>query len=137
MTTNDAGSAPLHAQVRPCLPALPRCARVVEYNVAKGYSFDAYTAEQMLDYAVAAVAAERERLRAALELAAPALELGCDALRAEAERYHAEMAGYRPHRHQELDDDYKRADLAWQAVVAALGPNVRGNADPTAPRTPE
>lgn len=39
------------------LPPLPLCARVVEYNAAKGYSFDAYTAEQMLAYARAAVAA--------------------------------------------------------------------------------
>ena len=77
---------------------------------------------------------EREiaRLRGALELAAPALELGCDALRSEAERYHAEMAGYRPHRHQEADDAYKQADFAWQAVVAALEPNAQVQR-PTAP----
>jgi hypothetical protein len=71
-----------------------------------------------------------DRLRAALALAAPALELGCDALRSEAERYHAEMKGHRPWRHKQVDDDYTRADLAWQAVVAALGPNVRANAAP-------
>jgi histidine ammonia-lyase len=77
----------------------------------------------------AALNAEAMRLRAALELAAPALELGCDALRSEAERYHAEMAGYRPHRHQEADDAYKHADLARQDVVAALGPNVNSGTD--------
>ena len=72
----------------------------------------------------AAAALEIDRLRAALELAEPALELGCDALRSEAERYHAEMKGYRPHMHKQVDDLYKQADLAWQAVVAALGLNV-------------
>ena len=82
-------------------------------------------------------APEIARLRAALELAAPALELGCDALLAEAQRYHAEMAGYRLWKHQQVDDDYKRADLAWQAVVAALGPNVRAERPQTAAPQPE
>jgi hypothetical protein len=62
------------------------------------------------------------RMRAALELAAPAMELGCNALRSEAERYHEEMKGYRPNRHQQVDDDCKSAELALQAVVAVLGP---------------
>ncbi len=37
------------------LPALPPCAREVVYNEAKGYSFDAYTADQMRAYALAAL----------------------------------------------------------------------------------
>jgi len=51
------------------LPPLPRCARVVEYNASKGYSFDAYTEEQMLAYASAAMAAERERCAKIVETA--------------------------------------------------------------------
>jgi hypothetical protein len=72
---------------------------------------------------VVALGNENWRLREALTLAAPALELGCDALRNEAELYHAALAGYRPHRHQVADDSYIQADIAWQAAVAALGPN--------------
>lgn len=70
-------------------------------------------------------AADIDSLRAALALAAPALELGCDALRNEAEAYHIAMAGYRPKRHKLMDDDYKQAATAWQAAVAALGPNAQ------------
>ena len=46
------------------LGPLPPCARTVVYNESKGYSFDAYTVHQMLDYARAAVVAERERCAA-------------------------------------------------------------------------
>jgi hypothetical protein len=50
------------------LGPLPTCAQTVVYNESKGYSFDAYTAEQMHAYAAQAVAAERERIAAWLEV---------------------------------------------------------------------
>lgn len=62
MTTDSKSAAAVAGPVlSDGLGPLPPCTRVVEYNTAKGYSFDAYTAEQMLSYAAAAVAAERER----------------------------------------------------------------------------
>jgi hypothetical protein len=61
-----------------------------------------------------------ERLRAVLILAKPALELGLDALRAEAAHYHAAMAGYRPAHHIQMDEDCKTADIALRAVENAL-----------------
>ena len=69
----------------------------------------------------ATVARENTAMRAALKLAMPALERGCDSLRAEAERYHVDMRGARPEKHRAYEDDYERAKTAWRAVVAALG----------------
>lgn len=79
-----------------------------------------WTETDMRAYAEQAVAAERARLRGVLTLAESALELGLDALRSEADRYHAEMAGYRPERHQMVEDDFTRAENAWAAVRAVL-----------------
>jgi len=41
-------------------PNLPTCAQVVVYNISKGYSFEAYTAEQMLAYRAQGRAEVRE-----------------------------------------------------------------------------
>ena len=125
-TRQPADAGPVEQRVRPLVERLRARRNATRWQ--RGLDLDYATAWEP-DALCAEAADEIERLRAALDLAAPALEIGCDALRAEAERYHAEMAGYRPDRHQELDDDYKRADLAWQAVVAALGPNVNSGTD--------
>jgi hypothetical protein len=64
--------------------------------------------------------AATQQARAALSLAEPALELGLDALRESADRYHAEMAGYRAWMHAAKEDDYTSAEIAWKAVREAL-----------------
>jgi hypothetical protein len=63
---------------------------------------------------------EVARLRAVLALVKPALELGLDALRAEASAYHAAMKGYRPLHHVQMDEDCKTAEVALRAVENEL-----------------
>jgi hypothetical protein len=67
--------------------------------------------------------AEIGRLREVLVLTIPALELGLDALRAEATSYHAAMKGYRPTEHAKRDAVSTAVELALRAVVATLTPN--------------
>ena len=68
-----------------------------------------------------AAANEIKMLRNALAGAIPALELGADALHAQAAQYHEAMAGYRPAAHAQHDADCKIAEDALQAVKEALG----------------
>lgn len=58
----------------------------------------------------------REVMQQALE----ALELGYDAAKAEADQYHAAMAGYRPQRHAKMDADAQKIAAAITALRAAL-----------------
>ena len=78
--------------------------------------------DDLLDAAKAA-ADEIERLRAAAQQARDALsdaehalELGLDALRESADRYHAEMEGYRAAMHNAKEMDYTGAETAWKTV---------------------
>lgn len=64
--------------------------------------------------------AQREKYLRVLRLAEPALVVGREALEEVALEYHAAMAGYRPRRHAQLDDDCKVAEIALQAVREAL-----------------
>ncbi len=77
MTETNRTTPPFGLASTDGLGQLPPCARVVEYNAAKGYSFDAYTAEQMLAYRAAGVAAERERAAEIVRNAAAAHGLCC------------------------------------------------------------
>jgi hypothetical protein len=51
-------------------------------------------------------------LRAAAQQALEALELGYDSAKAEADQYHAAMAGYRPQRHAEMDAEVQQIAAA-------------------------
>jgi hypothetical protein len=63
---------------------------------------------------------EIKRLRHALQVALPALENGAEALAIDADRYHAEMKGYRTAEHKRRDDEAKQAHRAVDVVKAAL-----------------
>jgi hypothetical protein len=70
---------------------------------------------------------QQEAMRLALE----ALELGYDSAKAEADQYHAAMAGYRPQRHAEMDADVQKIAAAITALRAALAePEGGGNLPP-------
>ena len=58
----------------------------------------------------------RELLQQALE----ALELGYDSVKAEADQFHAAMAGYKPKRHAQMDADVQQIAAAITAICAAL-----------------
>ena len=58
--------------------------------------------------------------RALLERALEALEIGYDSAKAEADQYHAAMAGYRPQRHGKMDAEVQQIAAAITAVRAAL-----------------
>jgi len=45
-----------------------------------------------------------------------ALTLGLDCARQLAQEYHLSMAGYRKHRHKQMDDDVKSIELALSIV---------------------
>jgi hypothetical protein len=59
----------------------------------------------------------REAMRMALE----ALEMSYCYVKAEADAFHAAMAGYRPHKHAALDRDVQETASAISALRAALG----------------
>jgi hypothetical protein len=59
-------------------------------------------------------------LRTAAKQALEALEIGYDSASAEAAQYHAAMAGYRPHRHAQMDADVQKIAQAITALRAAL-----------------
>lgn len=59
-------------------------------------------------------------LREAAEQALEALEIGYDAARDEAAQYHYAMAGYRPERHNAMDEDVQKIAQAITALRAAL-----------------
>lgn len=59
-------------------------------------------------------------LRTAAQQALEALWLGYDSAKAEADRYHAVMAGYRPQRHAQMDADVEKIAAAITALRAAL-----------------
>jgi hypothetical protein len=56
-------------------------------------------------------------LRQALE----ALEIGYASAKAEADHYHAAMAGYRPHHHAQMDADVQQIAAAIAALRERLG----------------
>ena len=56
----------------------------------------------------------------AMEQALEALQLGRDAVYEQAREYHVKMAGYRPHAHQQADEDVAKMDAAITALRAAL-----------------
>lgn len=64
-------------------------------------------------------------LRTAAQQALEALELGYDSAKAEADQYHAAMAGYRPQRHAEMDADVQKIARAITALRAALAEPVQ------------
>ena len=64
--------------------------------------------------------AQREKYLSLLRQVEYALVVGSEALDQIALEYHAAMKGYRPHRHAQLDDDCKVAEIALQAVREAL-----------------
>jgi hypothetical protein len=76
--------------------------------------------ERDADLVLSTAADEIERLRHALQVALPALENGAEALAMEADRYHAEMKGYRTAEHQRRDDEAAQAYGALKVVKAAL-----------------
>ena len=59
-------------------------------------------------------------LREAAQQALEALQLGYDSAKAEADQYHAAMAGYRPQRHAEMDAEVQQIAAAITALRAAL-----------------
>jgi hypothetical protein len=59
-------------------------------------------------------------LREAAQQALEALEIGYACAEAEAAQYHAAMAGYRPHRHAQMDADVQKIAQAITAIKAAL-----------------
>ena len=64
-------------------------------------------------------------LRTAAQQALEALELGYDSAKAEADQYHAAMAGYRPQRHAQMDADVQKIAAAITALKAALAEPVQ------------
>ena len=64
-------------------------------------------------------------LRTAAQQALEALELGYDSAKAEADQYHAAMAGYRPQRHAQMDADVQQIASAMTALKAALAEPVQ------------
>lgn len=58
----------------------------------------------------------RELLQQALD----ALELGYSSAKAEADQFHAAMAGYKPKRHAQMDADVQQIAAAITALRAAL-----------------
>jgi len=64
--------------------------------------------------------AQREKYLSLLRQVEYALVVGSEAVDQIALEYHAAMKGYRPHRHAQLDDDCKVAEIALQAVREAL-----------------
>ena len=59
-------------------------------------------------------------LQEAAQQALTALEIGYDSASVEAAQYHASMAGYKPHRHAEMDADVQKIARAITALRAAL-----------------
>jgi hypothetical protein len=59
-------------------------------------------------------------LRTAAQQALEALEIGYACAEAEAAQYHAAMAGYRPHRHAQMDADVQKIAQAITALKAAM-----------------
>lgn len=59
-------------------------------------------------------------LREAAAQALEALEIGYDSAKAEADQYHAAMAGYRPQRHAEMDAEVQQIAAAITALRVAL-----------------
>jgi hypothetical protein len=59
-------------------------------------------------------------LKQAAQQALEALELGYDSAKAEADQFHATMAGYKPHRHAAMDADVQKIAQAITALKAAL-----------------
>jgi len=59
-------------------------------------------------------------LRDAARQSLEALEIGYACAEAEAAQYHAAMAGYRPHRHAQMDADVQKIAQAITAIKAAL-----------------
>ena len=58
--------------------------------------------------------------RAVVEQALEALEIGYDIAKAEADRYHTAMAGFRPERHAQMDAEVQQIAGAITALRAAL-----------------
>lgn len=56
----------------------------------------------------------------ALKLALEALKIGYDYAVDETQRFHVEMAGYKPKRHEAMDADVRQIDDAITALRAAL-----------------
>ena len=56
----------------------------------------------------------------ALKMALEALEIGYDAVYAEAQQYHYAMSGYRPNTHKRMDDDVQKIAKAITAIKEAL-----------------
>ena len=59
-------------------------------------------------------------LRDAAKQALEALEISYDVAKAEADRYHTAMAGFRPEHHAQLDADVQQIAVAITALRAAL-----------------
>ena len=59
-------------------------------------------------------------LRDAAQQALEALEISYDVAKAEADRYHTAMAGFRPEHHAQLDADVQQIAVAITALRAAL-----------------
>ena len=55
-----------------------------------------------------------------IKQALEALEIGYTSAKAEADQFHAAMAGYRPHRHAQMDADVQKIARAITALRAAL-----------------
>ncbi len=69
-------------------------------------------------------------LRDAAQQALEALELGYDSAKAEADQFHATMAGYKPHRHAAMDADVQKIAQAITALRAALAEPVQERSQP-------
>jgi hypothetical protein len=59
-------------------------------------------------------------LRTAAQQALEALDIGYDCAKAEADQFHAAMAGYKPARHAAMDADVQKIAAAITALRAAL-----------------
>jgi hypothetical protein len=66
----------------------------------------------------AALVADRDT--ALLRQAMEALEIGYDSAKAEADQFHAAMAGYKPHRHVQMDADVQKIAQAITALRERL-----------------
>ena len=62
--------------------------------------------------------------RATVEQALEALELGYDTAKAEADRYHTAMAGYRPERHAQIDAEVQQIAAAITNLRDAMAQQV-------------
>jgi hypothetical protein len=84
-----------------------------------------YQADRLKTSELNILVRENRALRAALELAVPALELGLPAMRTEAANYHAAMTGRHRHsEHSRLDADCETVAAALSSAREVLGSNV-------------